>query len=328
MKGNYCIFSNIFKEILNKFLINFLHYRYKIYELYLQNEDQLEKFLNHFDYLLNESLLTTHHRTDHSIHLVIPPGDEFNVLKYLQANNINFKIINHNVAESIRRERKASGTNFSTTTNVINFENYQRYDVINNYMDYLKEQYPERVEIISVGRSYEGRDMKAIRIKNNAPVSGNSKPLIFIDAGIHAREWIAIATALYAMQQLVENATSYAQDLELYDWLILPIVNPDGYEYSHNYDRLWRKNRRQFNNSTTNCTGVDLNRNFDYYWAESGVSTNPCSEIYCGPLAFSEPESQNLKEFLLKINDTCLMYLTLHSYGNYLLYPWGYETYV
>lgn len=271
-------------------------------------------------------LTTNHLNGNYSITVLLPSTNELDFLKYLENENIYVKIINQNVAETIRNERKIRVSKLSRTSNIINFQNYQRFDVINNYLDYLKMQYPERVKLINVGKSYEGRNMRAILISNNITRESAEKPLMFIDAGIHAREWIAPATALFVIQQLMENSSYYERELNMYDWLIWPLVNPDGYEYTHEKDRLWRKNRRPASQqNASSCVGADLNRNFDYYWSYSGVSNKECSEIYAGPQAFSEPESVALRDLLLSINASCKMYLTLHSYGNYLLYPWGYD---
>jgi hypothetical protein len=68
---------------------------------------------------------------------------------------------------------------------------------------------------------------------------------------------------------------------------IAPVVNPDGYQYSHVHDRYWRKNRRPNDDGSY---GVDLNRNFANHWGEGGASKTPSSETYRGPSAFSEPE--------------------------------------
>jgi carboxypeptidase A4 len=78
------------------------------------------------------------------------------------------------------------------------------------------------------------------------------------------------------------------------------VLNPDGYEYTHTNNRLWRKNRR--NPELGECSGTDLNRNFDIYWAGQGTSPNPCSEIYTGTSAFSEPETQAVKDYLKSKN--------------------------
>lgn len=86
-------------------------------------------------------------------------------------------------------------------------------------------------------------------------------------------------------------------------------------------DRLWRKTRKF---SYGNCVGVDGNRNFDYHWGEIGASTNQCEENYQGDRPLSEPETQIIDNIMEKIKHECKLYLTLHSFGNYLLYPWGF----
>lgn len=90
-------------------------------------------------------------------------------------------------------------------------------------------QYPKITRIINIGKSYEGRDMKVIHISKS---HGNKlkKPAILIEGGIHAREWIAPSQVLYIISQLVDNRQDLVQHL---DWYLLPVLNPDGYEYTH-----------------------------------------------------------------------------------------------
>ena len=73
------------------------------------------------------------------------------------------------------------------------------------------------------------------------------------------------------------------------------------------------------------CKGVDLNRNFGYHWGGYGASDNPCKETFRGSSAFSEPESRAIRDFLLSRENKFVLYLTFHSYGQYILYPWGYD---
>lgn len=87
-------------------------------------------------------------------------------------------------------------------------------------------------------------------------------------------------------------------------------------------DRLWRKTR----SPGKKCKGVDGNRNFDFHWMEIGASDYECSDIFAGNVAFSESETTALKNFLEANKDTIKMYLTFHSYGQYILYPWGYTS--
>ena len=94
---------------------------------------------------------------------------------------------------------------------------------------------------------------------------------------------------------------------------IIPVVNPDGFAFSHSNSRYWRKNRRP--HSDPLCIGVDLNRNFPFHWKEVGGDTYACSEAYVGPSACSEPECQALKKFMDGHKDEIDTYITMHSYG-------------
>ena len=107
-----------------------------------------------------------------------------------------------------------------------------------------------------------------------------------------------------------------------FTYYIAPILNPDGYEYSRTNDRMWRKNRAP--NPMKWCRGVDLNRNWDFHWNEVGASSLSCSDIYAGPSANSEPEVQAVAKFLTSEKGIKL-YLTLHSFGQDWLRPWGYN---
>ncbi|XP_069669383.1 carboxypeptidase B-like [Periplaneta americana] len=208
----------------------------------------------------------------------------------------------------------------SEINNSISFNRYYRHNEINSYLKELASNYPDLVTLQSIGKSYEGRDLTTIKISSGGT---STKPAILIDAGIHAREWIAPAMALYIISQLVENNAANSGMTDAVDWYILPVLNPDGYEFSHAYNRTWRKTRSRSNAST--CIGVDGNRNFNFHWMEAGASNNPCNDDYAGPYAFSEPETRALRDFALANSQQIKLYLSLHTHGGYILYPWGYE---
>lgn len=86
---------------------------------------------------------------------------------------------------------------------------------------------------------------------------------------------------------------------------------------------MWRKNRG--GTGLGRCAGVDLNRNFGYHWGGQGASRQPCAETFAGTGAFSEPESNALKNFMSTSAANFEAWLTFHSYGQFILYPWGYD---
>lgn len=199
----------------------------------------------------------------------------------------------------------------------ISLNEYNTEKEINEYVDYLGRTYPNRVKTMLLGYSVEGRPIKALNINTGF----SKKPGIIIDAGIHAREWIAPAVALHIIHELVENYEDNKVLADSVEWTIVPLLNPDGYVYSMTQDRMWRKNRA--NTSDPLCPGVDLNRNFDLFFGGAGTSLDPCDETYTGSGPFSEPETRALRDYALSKDNTKL-YLTLHSYGKYFLYPWGF----
>lgn len=138
--------------------------------------------------------------------------------------------------------------------------------------------------------------------------------LFFFLTGIHANEWITPAALTWMVNELVENADSYSCILDRFDWYFVPMVNPDGYEYSHSVDRMWRKTRRNYTSNLVRssarklrvdsddeqCVGADINRNFEFHWRKGGSSSNVCSPAFAGVKPFSEPESRALANFMLK----------------------------
>ncbi|XP_017027305.1 carboxypeptidase B1 [Drosophila kikkawai] len=297
---------------------------YKIYDVQARNSFEKQLLLrlsqnDAYDFFdLPRSL-------DASSRVMVKPEDQEGFEILLQKHNVDFVVTDENLGESLRLthedNQKQRLMNLRSTGRSISFTAFHRHAEINAYLDELAAAYPSRVKVEVAGKSYEKRDIKTITISNGDGKTG--KKVIFLDAGIHAREWIAHAGALYVIHQLVENFAANSDLLKDFDWVILPVVNPDGYEYTHTTTRLWRKTRKPISSS---CYGTDANRNFDFHWGEVGASSYSCSDTFKGETAFSEPETQILRDLLLDLTGRGKFYLTLHSYGNYLLYPWGYTS--
>ncbi|XP_023302812.2 carboxypeptidase B [Lucilia cuprina] len=295
---------------------------YKIYDIDAKNDfekEVLHRLANNENYdffVLPKSM-------DEAARVMIQPEDQIEFENTLNKMGLDFTVVDENVGQTAELERAQNNflRTVLDTSSRISFSNFQRYDAILAYLDELAKSYPSRVTVKTIGKTYENRDLKAITISNGDGRSG--KKVILMDAGIHAREWIAPAGALYVIQQLVENYSANSNLLKDYDWVIVPVANPDGYEYTHTKSRMWRKTRKP---SSSNCYGTDGNRNFDFHWGEVGASSLSCSDTFKGTTAFSEPETQVLRDLMRSLTGRAKMYLTLHSYGNYLLYPWGYTS--
>jgi murein tripeptide amidase MpaA len=204
------------------------------------------------------------------------------------------------------------------------FKKYHNYESIKTFYKTLAENNRELVTYVpSIGQSVEGRDMIALHITAS---KSPERLKYYIQCQIHAREWISGATCQYLAKKLVESYTTDHKVKNLLDQLefvMVPVVNPDGYEYTWKQNRLWRKNRSY--NEGSSCRGVDLNRNFEKGWGvEERSNTAPCSETYHGLRANSEPEVRNVVEYFKKHRPIAVG-LDMHSYSELLLTPWGYE---
>jgi len=170
---------------------------------------------------------------------------------------------------------------------------YTQYNTladIHTWIQSLPGLYPNFVSVISVGKSFEGKDMLALRVTAG---SGTKPRAVWFNGGIHAREWLSPATVIRMTYMLLESYHTDPEVKQILDNLevyILPVFNVDGYVYTHNTDRLWRKTRKPNPGST--CVGTDPNRNWGYQWGGEGASTNPCSETFRGATAFSEVETK------------------------------------
>ena len=146
---------------------------------------------------------------------------------------------------------------------------------------------------------------------------------MWIDSGIHAREWVSPAVGTWMLNELLENEVNYPDLLTKLDWYFLPSVNPDGYHKSREEDRMWRKTTSWYEGDE--CQGTDANRNWDFHWdQEEGSDTDSCSLNYRGPTPFSEVEIRNLRDFVLAHKEDIKYYQALHSYRQMIIFPWGY----
>ena len=223
----------------------------------------------------------------------------------------------------IQLEKIPAGNNSSRTNtqHSMDWTSYHPIEEIYGWFDYLETTY-DFCQTESIGQTYEGEEMIVMKVCKGG--CGN-KPAMWIDSGIHAREWIAPAVGTWMLNELVENDAAHPELTDKLDWYFLPSHNPDGYHRSQTVDRMWRKTTTFYEGNT--CQGTDANRNFDFYWGDTnGASSDSCSQTYYGPEAFSEVEARNVRDFVLAHNDTIKFYQTLHSYSQLILMPWGYTS--
>lgn len=201
------------------------------------------------------------------------------------------------------------------------FEEYHDYDSIKNWYKMKAEANSNIMKYNnSIGSSHEGREMPAVHLTaSNNP----NRKKVYMQCQIHAREWITGATCMYIIDYLVsgygqkDDVTKILDSVEL---VAVPFVNPDGYVYTWQHDRLWRKNRNKYAGAP--CTGIDINRNFPWGFKKKPL-TDSCAEDYPGPKALSELETQHIVNFFRQ-NAPIVGAIDWHSYGQLILRPWGY----
>ncbi len=216
-------------------------------------------------------------------------------------------------------------------------------------IDVWAEEHPHLTEVITIGHSYEGRPLRVLRLTNRATDANDQiipKPVFFLMANIHGRELITNEAALVFVERLL---AAYPSDPDV-TWLldehaiyVLISANPDGHIKNEPGEpwSYWRKNTNPENGYCNGSNyGIDLNRNSSYNWGGVGASSHPCALTYRGPSAASEVETQAIQSFVQSIfedqrgperedaapDDTTGVFITLHSYGNLVLWPWG-DTY-
>ncbi len=307
------LLSNIFKEdVIDKINPHRSQQYNKIIGLHI-NEYQ--------EYLLNNFPLDRLYMLNDIIYFIVTPTEYKKVLNLgIKPFNIKKRPINQHIG-------RISNTDFGYGNSDYNGA-YHSYYETKDILNELQEKYPQQAKVFSIGKSVENRDINIIQITNFKTKVGNvdnvDKKNIFIVGCHHAREWISVEIPLLFAKFILEqqendNIKKALNGANIY---ILPILNPDGLEFSiHNY-RYWRKNRKYNGNF---IWGVDLNRNYGYMWGINNEGSSPFSksEAYRGTEPFSEPETEALRRFLLdNPPDGTISY---HNYSQLILMPWGYK---
>lgn len=258
------------------------------------------------------------------VHIHVEPKHEKKFIQTIERAGLKYSVLQEDIQRGIDTEwqsisRHAGSRDYTQT--------YLDLIGVDDFLSTLAAEVPQRLERFNLGRTtIEGRQIWAVKISTD--LNGSGKKAVWIECGTHAREFITISTCLATANNLArlyggtgaaaEKATAM---LDLYDWYIVPVHNPDGYDYAYWVSRLWRKNRRQNNGI---CFGVDLNRNWNSNFGGTGSSGQSCSDTYRGNSALSEPETAALNDAVQTTNTVA--FISIHSYSQYILLPWGYQS--
>ncbi len=229
-------------------------------------------------------------------------------------------------------------SNFPAT--VPGFPCYRTFPELETQLTQWAAAYPALTELSTIGYSYENRPLRVLRLTNSA--TSHTKPVFFLIANIHGRELITPETAMVFIETLLQG---YGHDpditwlLDYHDIYVMPSANPDGLVKNQGGQpwAYWRKNAHPYGSCGSTSYGVDLNRNSSFHWGGQGASTDPCYDTYRGPAAASESETQAVQNFMQTLfpdqrgpgitdpapDDATGVFITLHSYSNLVLWPWG-----
>lgn len=250
----------------------------------------------------------------------------------VQLTQLGFEhtVLNKDIAPLLLLEKKPAGNGFH--------QRYHSAKEIEAFVQQLAKKYPKVVRTEHLGKSVKGQPITAVHIS-----AGTAKdlPTVFVQAGQHAREWIGPAASMVMLETMAKEASG-AKSFD-YQVTVVPLVNPDGYQFTHDSDRMWRKNRDNPTKtemmqmvdegmsaelSAKKCVGVDLNRNWNVHWSKTKKNNQvipdkvkPCSETYPGTSAATEPEVVAVSKHIKSRGNNIKAFMDVHSYSQRLLPP-------
>ncbi|XP_052354593.1 carboxypeptidase B [Oncorhynchus keta] len=255
---------------------------------------------------------------DIDVDLHVPAAHTDMVYTILQQSGMETGVL----IEDLQAQMEEQLDNRTPDPRVHSYTKYNSWDKIQAWISSISSSNPDLISRQVIGNTYEGRPMNVLKIGKK---SSSTKPSIFLDCGIHAREWISTAFCQWFVK---EALSTYGSDSEMtgllnqMDVYVLPVFNIDGYDFTHNSNRMWRKTRSRM--SSSSCIGADPNRNWNAGWCTTGASSNPCSDTFCGSSPESEIEVKNVADFIRRNKSSIKAYLTIHSYSQLLLFPYSY----
>ncbi|XP_074124006.1 carboxypeptidase A4-like isoform X2 [Sminthopsis crassicaudata] len=305
-------------------------YRHQVFQINIRDRNHIDK-LKGLSNMQNSTLTFWNLPTTpgHPVNVVVPPASLELVKSFLKSHGFEYSVsikdlqalFDKQIEEMKfnRRKEKRDG-NF-------NYEAYHSLDQLYHEMANIASKYSKVVKLLNIGNSFEKRPLYVMKFSTGK----NKRPAIWLNYGIHAREWITQATGIWTARKIASdfygNKPKITSILNKMDIFLMPVANPDGYVYSQTKDPSWRKNRSR--RKLKKCVGVDLNRNWDVAFSslvpikEKTTSDDPCSEIYHGPKPHSEVEVQSVANFIVKHGNFKSL-IDFHSFSQLLMYPYGY----
>ncbi|XP_058385952.1 carboxypeptidase A5 isoform X2 [Diceros bicornis minor] len=251
----------------------------------------------------------------------VPFSELKDVKAYLEAHGLAYSIMIKDVQVLLDEEREAMAKSrrLERSTSSFSYSSYHTLEEIYSWIDNFVTEHSDIVSKIQIGHSFENRSILVLKFSTG----GSQRRAVWIDTGIHSREWITHATGIWTAKKIVSE---YGKDriltniLNAMDIFMEIVTNPDGFAFTHSMNRLWRKNKST--RPGIFCIGVDLNRNWKSGFGGNGSNNNPCSETYHGPSPQSESEVAAIVDFITAHGNIKAL-ISIHSYSQMLMYPYG-----
>ncbi|KFO29346.1 Carboxypeptidase A4 [Fukomys damarensis] len=261
--------------------------RDQVFRVNVRNGDEISKLtqlVNSDNFKLNfwKSPSTFSRPVD----VLVPSVSLQSVKSFLKTQGLEYSVTIDDLQDllDIEDEEMQLNEGQERSDNNFNYGAYHSLEAIYHEMDSIATDFPDLASRVKIGQTFEKRPMYVLKFSTGG---GKQRPAIWLNAGIHSREWISQATAIWMARK----------------------------------NRLWRKTRSL--NPGSHCIGTDPNRNWNASFAGKGTSDNPCSEVYHGPHANSEIEVKSVVDFIEK-HGNFKSFIDLHSYSQLLMYPYGY----
>ncbi|MGE0551502.1 MAG: M14 metallopeptidase family protein [Kofleriaceae bacterium] len=242
--------------------------------------------------------------------VVVMAGDSIDALA---ARGIPHDIVVDDIDDVAAHERQRLARRSRLATSSEWFSDYRDLVELNAYLERLVDRHSGLATKRRLGASVEGRSIEAIEIGRG----GEHK--IVLNGGQHAREWVSVMVPMCIADRMLaahDRDLRVRRILDTVTFVIVPVVNPDGYVHTWTVDRYWRKNRR-------GGYGVDLNRNYDFGWGGAGSSPDRSSPNYRGEHPSSEPETQAMRSLFER--ERIAAHIDFHSYSQVIVYPWSFQ---
>uniref|UniRef100_A0A2A4J0V2 Zinc carboxypeptidase A 1 n=1 Tax=Heliothis virescens TaxID=7102 RepID=A0A2A4J0V2_HELVI len=289
---------------------------YALYKVNPENEEQLKFLKDLFEKNEEYNFWKAPSHVGEYVSLVSPPELKEELEHSLKKRSIYSELKLNNIQEAFdaqlysRRKRD--------TREGLYWTNYQTIEDIYGWFATLEGNNSNIVSIVNIGQSHEGRNITGIKISR-----GSGDRVFLLQAGEIGADWLSPVILTYIANELIfSNDPEVRAAAEDFTWYIVPLINPDGFQFSQDSIRLWTKNRRPI---TSNAIGVDLSKNWNSQWGVSGGSHTPSAQNYMGQGPFSEPETRQLSYFIDSISSKFTAFLSFRSFGQRFLIPFAHS---